>query len=293
MVNMDTDIELEWLIHYKCNYRCPYCFFEGFWEEVEKRNNYLPAEKWIAAWKHIFKAYKSVRIIITGGEPFIYPSFVQIIKELSRHCLICFDTNLSCSYNLLADFVRHVIADNISMALSFHPQFADFDSFMEKALFLKENNYRVSVQYVSYPPQINMMEDYRKKFESTGFYFMPIPFRGKYDGKIYPDSFSESEKMLIYNTTQGLVDEHKEKVDKQLNQVSTKGKLCFAGATYARVDYDGTVYRCGHSVSNPLNKPLCNLFDAGFKLFEGATPCEQDKCPCEFRWLADKTTEYK
>lgn len=284
--SVDPNIELEWLIHYKCNYRCPYCFFEGYWEEVEKRNHYRPLEDWIGAWRRILKAYGPARIVITGGEPFIYPSFAQLIKELSRNFLICFDTNLSCPLGLLSDFARESAVDNVTLALSFHPKFADYDEFLQKALFLKERGYRVCVQYVSYPPQIDMMQAFRAKFEQAGLYFIPLPFRGKYDGKIYPAGFTDEEKRLIYNAAERLSAEHRERVDRQLNQVLTKERLCYAGATYARVDHDGTVYRCGRSVSNPSNKPLGSLFDEDFRLLEGATPCEQEVCPCEFRWLA-------
>lgn len=281
---MEPKIELEWLIHYKCSYRCPYCFFEGYWEEVEKRNHYQPLEKWLRAWERILKRYEYVRIIITGGEPFIYPSFVELIKELSKYFLICFDTNLSCTKDQLVSFTSNTVIGNITLALSFHPQFADYELFLEKALFLKENGYRVCVQYVSYPPQIGMIEYYKDKFEKEGLYFIPLPFRGKYNGLDYPSAFTTEERRLIFNTTEHLATEHKERVEKQLNQVNAKNRLCKAGSTYARIDTDGAVYRCGHYVTNHYG-PLGNFFDENFALSEIPLPCEQKVCPCEFRWL--------
>lgn len=56
-------VEFDWSIHYRCNYRCPYCFFANYWEELEKRNKYLPLTKWLSVWERILKKYKKVKII--------------------------------------------------------------------------------------------------------------------------------------------------------------------------------------------------------------------------------------
>ena len=282
---MEPKIELEWLIHYKCNYRCPYCFFEGMWEEVERRNDYRPAKEWVAGWKRILARYGYTRILITGGEPFIYPDFIGLLKEISPDFSIGFDTNLSCSKGLLEDFVKNTQAKNISLGLSFHPRFAEFDAFLEKALFLQDNGFKVCVQYVSYPEALEAMQDYRAKFMEKGLYFIPLPFRGVYQGLDYPASFSARERKLIYGAAESLAQEHKDKVDKLLNQVSTKQKLCRAGQVYARIDVDGAVYRCGRYVSSALSRTLGNFFDENFKLLNEPALCEQEVCPCEFRWL--------
>lgn len=284
-VYVEPAIELEWLIHYKCNYRCPYCFFADHWDEVSERNVDLPLADWILAWERLRKKYGHVRILITGGEPFIYPRFVEIMHNLSQDFSIGFDTNLSCSKELLVDFVSKTERSNISIGLSFHPKFAEYESFLEKALFLKEEGYQICVQYVSYPEQIQLMPQYRDKFKDSGLYFIPLPFRGSYKGLDYPASFNQEERKLIYNSTDNLDSEHKERVEKQLNQVKVKMKMCRAGQDYARIDADGTVFRCGHSVSSPENKPMGNFFDKDFKFLESPLCCEQDVCPCEFRWL--------
>lgn len=284
---MEPRVELEWLIHYKCNYRCPYCFFEGMWEEVEKRNTYRSLKEWLSAWDRILKKYGYVRILITGGEPFIYPGFVELLKEMSRDFSIGFDTNLSCSKELLADFVKNIEAKNVSLGLSFHPGFAEFDSFLAKALFLQENGFKVCVQYVSYPEQLASITYYKDRFLGKGLYFIPLPFRGVYNGLNYPVSFNAEERRLIYGAGENLAVEHKDKVEKLLNQVSTKQKLCRAGQVYARIDNEGSVYRCGHYVSSGY-QALGNFFDDNFKLSKIPLPCEEETCPCEFRWVIEQ-----
>lgn len=279
------EVELEWLIHYKCNYRCPYCFFDGMWEEIEPRNQYLPLEKWFKVWYRIFEKYEKVRILITGGEPLIYLDFIELVEELSKYCAIGFDTNLSCSVMKLRDFVKKVVAENIDCGLSFHPLFAEYDSFLNKALFLKENGYNVRVYYVTYPPQLGRLKYFQHKFVKKGLNFVPQPFRGRYNGKIYPEAYTEEEKALIYNITEDLDVEFRKKINKQMDQVKSEGRLCRAGQVYARVDTDGTVYRCGCDATGSANKPIGNFFDANFELLDKPTPCEEKICPCEFRWL--------
>ncbi len=279
------EVEFEWLIHYKCNYRCPYCFFNGMWEEVEKRNPYLPLEKWLEAWHRIFEKYESVRILITGGEPFIYPDFIELVKELSKYCTIGFDTNLSCDKGKLRDFAEKTILKNIDCGLSFHPLFAEFDSFLHKVLFLKEKGYNIRVYYVTYPPQLKQMIYFQSKFIGKGLCFVPQPFRGTYNGKTYPDAYTEQEKKLIYDTTENLEAEFKKKTNRQMNQVKSIRKLCHAGQIYARIDTDGTVYRCGRYATTSVNKSMGNFFDEDFKLLDRPIPCEEEICPCEFRWL--------
>jgi organic radical activating enzyme len=286
MTYIEPNLEFEWLIHYKCNYRCPYCFFEGMWQELESRNRYRPLAEWLDAWERIRLTYGHSRIIITGGEPFIYPEFTALIEELSKNFYIAFDTNLSCPKELLKDFVQRTTLDNVVMGLSFHPCFAEFAPFLEKALFLKNNRFHICVQYVSYPEQIAQMNIYRSKFEEEGFYFIPLPFRGHYQGKNYPAAFGEEEKQMIYQSIEKLEQEHRARVEKQLNQVKTKGQLCRAGQVYARVDNDGSIYRCGHYVTNN-HKPMGSIFDNNFRLSDVPLPCEAEICPCEFRWLVE------
>ncbi len=286
MGNIGPEIELEWLIHYKCNYRCPYCFFEGMWDEVQGRNVYRSTGQWLDAWERIHKRYGHLRLLITGGEPFLYPDFVKLAGELSRDFSIGFDTNLSCSEELLAEFARKAFRENTSLGLSFHPRFAVFEPFLKKALFLKNKGFRVCVQYVSYPEQINQMNSYRLKFEDNGLYFIPLPFRGRYNGKLYPAAHSEEEKQMIYNSMENLQGEHQNRVEKQLCQVKTRGRSCRAGQVYARVDNDGSVYRCGRYVSSN-HSSLGSIFDEGFRFLDAPLPCEEEICPCEFRWLAE------
>jgi len=68
-----TPVGFEWNIIYSCNFRCPHCIFEGKWDEYGKRTVYLSVSEWVKHWERIYDRHGRASIIITGGEPFLYP----------------------------------------------------------------------------------------------------------------------------------------------------------------------------------------------------------------------------
>jgi MoaA/NifB/PqqE/SkfB family radical SAM enzyme len=280
-------IEFDWLIHYRCNYRCPYCFLEGYWEELEKKNRYPPLHEVIDAWKRMYDKYGEFNLIITGGEPFLYPQFTNLLAALSKYAILNFDTNFSCGKKELLDLITNTNPARIHMNLSFHPAFADIDIFLEKARFLQHHGFNLLIHYVTFPPQLNSLEHFRNIFNDNGFQFVPIAFRGVYNGRIYPDSFTDSETRYIRNTIAKIEDKnHQIWANTALMQLKSKNKLCNAGRFYARVDSDGAVYLCGNDYTKSGgDNCLGSVFDVRFSLRDKPTICRQDVCPCEFKWI--------
>ncbi|MCB4791211.1 MAG: radical SAM protein [Elusimicrobia bacterium] len=280
-------IEIDWLIHYKCNYRCPYCFFEGLWQEVEKRNKYLKTGNWVKAYRKLSDKYGGLKLIITGGEPFLYPDFLKMIIELNKFAHVSFDTNLSCSKEDVKTLVQEISPDNFFMGLSYHPSFADLEEFASKATVLKDNGFDIRIHYVTYPEQLEGLKVTGDYFLNKGFRFTPLPFRGNYKGKNYPAGFSEQERDHINEVIGSLKsDKDIQWASKQVVQVKSKGQMCAAGQLYIRVDNDGSVYPCSNDYSKSRDKMLLgNIFDENFKLNDSPMLCRQETCPCEFRWI--------
>ena len=42
-----------WNLHWSCNYRCSYCFFDKRWKELGRRNVYKTVDEWMALWRRI------------------------------------------------------------------------------------------------------------------------------------------------------------------------------------------------------------------------------------------------
>lgn len=266
-----------WDIHYKCNFRCPYCWFYTGWAEAARRNIYLKPEEWIVHWGNIYNKYGLVHIEITGGEPFIYPHFIQLVKELSRIHTVKITTNMSGD---IETFVKEISPERVNLDLNFHPLFADADEFLKKVLLLKGAGFKAGVCYLAYPPQMKQMDGFRRRFEEAGINFALAAFWGEYRGRRYPEAYTEEEKELI-RPFLGEID----RVVYHLNAQSPKGKLCNAGYKYAVVQADGNVVRCGQIA----DKFIGNIMDKDFHLFEKPVPCEAEACPCnEYINLIDK-----
>lgn len=260
-----------WYLHYSCNFRCPYCWFYKSWAEISKRNIYLSPKEWMAHWQRVYDKYGSVHIEITGGEPFIYPHFTELVKELSRIHSVGIITNLSVE---VEDFIKAVDASKVNVTPTFHPFFANFDKFSRKALLLKEGGICSHIFYLAYPPQVRLVKYYSEKFSSLGVPMEVLPFQGQYNGKSYPQDYTQEEKRQIepYLGYGG-----RERIQPQANQA--KGRLCRAGEVYSNIKSDGSVFRCGGHDQD--EESIGNLLNNDFKLLDEPSFCKSDFCPCK------------
>jgi MoaA/NifB/PqqE/SkfB family radical SAM enzyme len=277
-------VEFNWDIHHACNYRCPYCFSHNLWKELASRNKYFPAERWLGAWHRIQERYGAARIKIACGEPFIYPEFFRLVQGLSQEHTLEIVTNLSCGKEELGAFLAGVAPGAVTLYASFHPHFEQCEPFIEKALMVKGKGFLSGVNFVVYPAAFDQMKYFKRRFEAAGLNFCLLPFRGAYRGAIYPDAYTEEEKRTINETSDSFSAEQRESLRRMVTPEKTKGRLCRAGQAYACIESDGTVSRCGES----KDKCIGDFFDEDFALYDRSRPCENEKCPCEFRWLAQE-----
>jgi MoaA/NifB/PqqE/SkfB family radical SAM enzyme len=233
---------------------------------------YPGTQQLLQYWKNIYRKHGKVHIEIAGGEPLTYPDFAVFVRELSQMHDIGVTSNLSGD---IAGILECPTRFNIGM--SFHPLFADLDTFITKAAALKEKGFGKTVLYVAYPPQIEQIPFFKKKFEEKGLLFSVLTFWGKYEGRDYPQSYTEREKHII-DTALGVRGESQVKY--QIKPVTTRGKACRAGQTYALVHPNGDAYRCGGGNWKEQHQPFANVFNDDFSLFSGPQPCESDQCPC-------------
>ena len=276
------EISFNWDIHYRCNYRCPYCWFFGKWTEVEKQNIYPPLEQLIGVWKKIYSLYGPVKISITGGEPFLYPKFTELIKELSQMHRIEIITNLSVDIERFINEIRQAV---VNINPSFHSLYADFDKFVSKVLLLKDRQMVESVSYLAWPPQIPLLQNYQERFNKFGISLSIQSFFGEYKGIKYPDGYTEQEKQIIMpqlGTRGGKLF--------QTEPIITKGKRCAAGHRYGVIHPDGKVLRCGGMNSSmPEGSIIGNLLDEDFRLLIEPSLCTFEVCPCnEWAFLLEE-----
>ncbi len=261
----EPKVRFSWIIHYACNYRCSYCFYsEGCgWEILKERNIYLSVDKWLRHWERIYQNYGRCYIQITGGEPFTYPSFIELIYELSRmHYPINISTNSSGD---LASFVKKVCPERVSLSISYHPQFDKLDIFLERKNFLRKHKFDGCINFLAYPPYLKEIAYYKGILESDGERLKIIPFRGIYRGISYPAGYTEEEKALIGLKEDGL------------NKIRKRGTTCYAGKQSGLLLPDGKVSRCGQLWYNCI---IGDFLKRDFKLLDKPEICPVETCPC-------------
>jgi MoaA/NifB/PqqE/SkfB family radical SAM enzyme len=263
-----------WEITHKCNYKCSYCLICGV--SIAKKpipTIYPGIDKLIEVWRNIYERYGSSEIHFAGGEPFTYPGFMDFIERLSEIHTMEFSTNLFWDPD---DFIKRIKPGRARVGVSFHPEFADFETFFLKALKLKKAGFEVWANYVAYPPFMGHMEEYKIKFEQSGMSLFILPFRGGYGGKDYPESYAQEERDYLGKL--GTDTTAKKTLDYTFvkEKRNTQNKLCRMGQMYAKISPDGGAYNC--CLEKALK--LGNIFDDSFYFLESPFLCKEANCPC-------------
>lgn len=184
-----------WQITYKCNYKCTYCHTPKDGQKNAVDTTILSKEKWIKIWDDIYKMYGECEINISGGEPTIYPNFFDIVKEISKQHKIEIVTNLSFNEEKV---IHELNPERVRFATSFHPQHADINEFISKIKNIKNLGFIVTTNFVPWPPFFDKIKFFKKSFDENNINIVLQPFDGIYNGKKYPDSYTDEEKKILH-----------------------------------------------------------------------------------------------
>lgn len=269
------NIVFAWDMHYSCNFECPYCFYTtAGWRELAAKNTYKTAAEWTGIWAGIFERYGCCRLKITAGEPFTYPGFTDVVKEITAFHSVQITSNCSLT-EAIDEFTKRVSPEKAEFDCTFHPRQLAFGIFLKNVLALRKAGFNANVCYLAHPGQIPEMEHFKKMFLDNGIRMNLAMFWGTWEGRSYPHDYTPEEKNAIKNTTGYSVGP--ETVG--LEPVPVKGKLCGAGQKYAVIQADGKVYRCGQLGRD--FQSIGSIFDPAFRLFDEGAPCAADFCKCK------------
>jgi MoaA/NifB/PqqE/SkfB family radical SAM enzyme len=244
-----------WFLTWKCNYKCPYC-----WEvqrasrgEIE-HEPFIDFDQAVAAWNAIRPAI----LDISGGEPFLFPRFAEMINALDSEIKVAITTNLSLD---ITQFTQSVSPARCkSMTLSYHPiQCRNFDAFVGAALMLKNLGYCITVNFVTWPAQMWLIPILRHRFEALDIRFHVDPYA---QTPHYPYRCSAKEAALVA--------EHCGADRRPAEGV--RPVTCSAGIDHVVAFPDGQVYRCINDKLRGL-APLGSLQE-GVKLLSEWAPCD-------------------
>ncbi len=87
-INKPYDCIINWRVNQICNFRCVYC--------DSSRNSINQYNIYSDRFEHFFRnTDKTYLICMTGGEPFLYPRFVELCEKLTNKHYLGIFTNLT------------------------------------------------------------------------------------------------------------------------------------------------------------------------------------------------------
>ena len=269
---------VEWQVCGLCNYNCGYCI------QSPKYRAGAPSPRLLEAMVEGFAGLPGRwEIKMSGGEPFAFAGFMeQVIPGLVRGTghLISVLTNFSAPLEDLERLCR-LAGDRLRItSASFHPDRADLDEFVEKALAYREVRRRrcpgssFVVNVVLVPGQLERHERIRRHLEREGLRYFPQLM--KITGGVYP--YDRRDRALIERLTGGSRD------PRRVNRApSYRGMLCGAGRWYFVVDQRGEAFVCRTARRHrdvDADASLGNLAHGTLSLREAGAPCPYAICPC-------------
>jgi MoaA/NifB/PqqE/SkfB family radical SAM enzyme len=277
-----------WTMSKTCNFQCDYCFYNSsqmglakkaatkFLEKATFLNPYRTRVITPEAAKDFFdRTAKRWYLILSGGEPFIYPKFTEIAATLTERHLITVATNLS---RPVEAFIKAVNPKNVrelyaSLHLGERRKMSiklSVEEFLEKAIKLRDAGFTVNPDFVLYPPLIKEYKNIFAQFKKEGFFIEAKVFRGLWDGRRYPAAFTKKERTDFLAFIPHPVDRAS-----AFNSLSFKGKICSAGIDFFRITPNGTITRC----TDDWEK-IGNIFTGVFKPHAVLKKCRSKECGC-------------
>lgn len=167
---------VSWLLGRFCNYKCSYCWPYARSDTKDHR----PLEVILRTFDEIkrqarARGFNSFHFSFSGGEPTLHPSYLDILKYYAadagntNHQSLHMTTNMSAGLGWLKKYVDATAQlHRVSVTASYHQEFADKNKFIEKLLFLQENDIQVTINMVMVPERFEILWEEALEFHRQG-----------------------------------------------------------------------------------------------------------------------------
>jgi len=195
---MKYDVEADWILLRACNFRCLYCFFSDPTSGAKVKMHGTAAQ-----WKDGFQATgKTWLLHITGGEPTLYPRFVDLCDELTQNHYLSINSNLS--HHCIKIFAQKLNPEqihfiNVGIHLEERQKNNALNIFVENVYKLRDAKFNVLTSLVMTPHVVNNLSTIYEHLEANGLFVIPKVIRRPYAGNHYPKSYSCEQRQIIYN----------------------------------------------------------------------------------------------
>lgn len=265
--NKSFDMAIYWSVTNYCNFSCPGCIDNSKKIDTpyisEKIN--IPDLK-----KFLERLNKTVKIVFTGGEALLIENIIDAFVEITKNNYIGLVSNFTSPK--IKEFSEKINPDRvIVIKASAHILQLEknnlLDTFFTHYNLLKSKGFNIFAQEIAYPVLTDKVQKYKKMFMDKGIELDFHAYRGMWNGKKYPDSYTEEEYKIFnfkkyYN---GSKDKH-----------YRKNQLCNAGYNVVIARKNGIIYPC-----YGIKKKLGNLY-RGVKLYKKLIKCPIKYCDCPF-----------
>ena len=264
-----------------CNLNCKMCYVRLSCEEMEKQGRLRTADEWLSIAEQMQKA-GTLFLLLTGGEPLIYPDFKKLYLGLKKlGFIISVNTNGTLLNEEWADFFKENKPRRINITLYGSDEDAyknlcnypgGFEKTMNALKLLKERDVPAKISFSVTRANANMLGDiYRigKELDmlvETDCYMIPalkerrLPISEQ--SRLEPEQAAAKRlEIMRYDRTPEMAKEYIDAVLKETEKVSTypDGVSCLAGNCGFTINWKGEMKPCV-----TFDEPAVSVFEVGF-----------------------------
>lgn len=269
-----------------CNHRCIHCY-NHFRKTASPTRSLTLKEEQIGAIISNLKAGGVPELVVTGGEPMLYPNLMLRTIELAR------DAGMKCSLNTNATLVTSAIAKELrkfktgvlTSLLSFNRDVHDsltssegsFDRLVDGIKVLQEYQVPVSVNMVVMQQNMDHVYETGRFVHALGIPVFAATKVHPAQGSTHFDDIKlpRERVAVVFDTLLRLKEEFGLRVESLmtcplclLKDMTRYGEFllkrtCSAGKTGCTIGADGYLRSCGHaddSYGNAIEEPICDIW---------------------------------
>ncbi len=131
---------------------------------------------------------------MNGGEPFLYPRFVELCEKITKKHYMRIYTNLtSNNVNYFSERIdsERVEFINCSVHIEERERLGRVEDYINKFLLLRQKGFNVVATIVAYPTVLERFHQLYGFFKKYNITLLTTNFQGNYKGKIYPQGYTK------------------------------------------------------------------------------------------------------